>query len=86
MLRLATIYATEAGVPVCGLMHDAIAIVSPAERIEADVTSLQRCMERASEMVLEGYKLRVEPTIVHYPDRYMKEKGQPMWKEIMQRL
>jgi DNA polymerase-1 len=86
MLRLATIYATEAGVPVCGLMHDAIAIVSPAERIEADVTSLHRCMDKASEMVLEGYKLRVEPTIVHFPNRYMKEKGQPMWKETMQRL
>jgi hypothetical protein len=86
MLRLATIYATEAGIPVCGLMHDAMAIVSPGERIEADVASLQRCMEKASEMVLEGYKLRVEPTIVHYPNRYMKEKGRPMWEEIMQRL
>ena len=86
MLRLATIYGTEAGIPICGLMHDAIAIVSPAERIEADVTSLQRCMERASERILDGYKLRVEPTIVHYPDRYMTEKGRPMWNEIMQRL
>jgi len=86
MLRLATIYATEAGIPVCGLMHDAIAIVSPAEQIEADVASLQLCMGRASEMVLEGYKLRVEPTIVHYPHRYIKEKGRPMWEEIMRKL
>ena len=86
MLRLATIYGTEAGIPICGLMHDAVAIVSPADRIEADVALMQQCMGKASEMVLEGYKLRVESTIVHYPNRYMKEKGQPMWKEIMQRL
>jgi len=37
-------------------------------------------------MVLEGYKLRVEPTIVHYPHRYIKEKGRPMWEEIMRKL
>ncbi len=86
MLRLAAIFATEAGLPVCGLMHDAMAVVAPAAEIETVVAALQACMEKASAMVLDGYKLRIEPTIVRYPDRYMKKKGKPMWDEIMRRL
>jgi hypothetical protein len=35
MLRLGAIYATQAGLPVCGLMHDAYALVSPEEQAQA---------------------------------------------------
>lgn len=86
MLRWLAILATEAGLPVCGLMHDAAAIVSPDERIEADVAAMVEFMGQASARVLDGYRLRVEPTIIRYPDRYMKKKGKQMWDAIVSRL
>jgi DNA polymerase I len=85
MLRLACILGTEAGIKICAPVHDAILIESSADRIEEEVRETQTAMERASEIVLAGFKLRSDAKIVRYPDRYMDGRGKAMWREI-QRL
>ena len=54
MLRWFAILGTEAGLPICGLMHDAAALVSPADRIDADVAAAVEFMAQASEKVFWG--------------------------------
>ena len=44
-------------------------------------------MEKASEEILGGPKLKIgEPTLIHWPDRYLKEKGLSIWQKTLGRL
>ena len=43
-------------------------------------------MERASEIVLDGFKLRTAFTEVRYPDRYMDKRGREFWNVLMSLL
>ncbi len=43
-------------------------------------------MERASEIVLNGFKLRTDFTVVRYPDRYVDERGREFWDLLMSLL
>jgi hypothetical protein len=44
-------------------------------------------MEQASELVLDGFKLRTEFVAVRYPDRYMdEERGRQFWNVVMSLL
>jgi DNA polymerase I len=79
MLRLACCFATEAGVRVCAPVHDALLIEAPARDIDEAVACCQQGMGRASRQVLPGFPLRTEARVVRFPDRYMDERGRPMW-------
>jgi DNA polymerase I-like protein with 3'-5' exonuclease and polymerase domains len=82
MLRLACIFATEAGIQVCAPIHDALLIESSIEKISEDVACTQHLMEKASELVLPGFPLRTDAKIVCYPDRYMDARGQQFWDTV----
>jgi DNA polymerase I len=59
MLRLAAIAATEAGIEVCGPIHDAFLICAPTDRIVLDIVRMASLMRRAGEMVA-GIPIGVE--------------------------
>ena len=40
-------------------------------------------MARASEVVLNGFRLRSDAKLVQSPDRYMDERGKDMWAKVM---
>ena len=40
-------------------------------------------MQRAGEIVLDGFKLRTDVYKISYPERYMDIRGAKMWKEVM---
>ena len=80
MLRLACIWAREAGIKICAPVHDAILIEAPTQEIEEKVSMMETIMQKASKIVLNGYKLRTETKIYHYPDRYWDERGRKMWE------
>jgi hypothetical protein len=86
MLRLAAILGVEAGIKVCALVHDAILIEAPAPEIKEKVTLMQALMEEASAAVLGGFRVRSDPKIVRYPDRYMDPRGEHMWKTVTRLL
>ena len=83
MLRLACCLATERGIEVCAPVHDAVLICAPLDRLDADVARMQDAMREASRIVLNGFELGTDATVVRYPDRYMDERGTVMWRRVM---
>jgi len=84
MLRLACCYATEAGIEIGAVIHDAVLIVAKAEELEHQVARMRGCMAKASRDVLAGFELRTEATLVYHPDRYQDPRGTEMWQRVMQ--
>jgi hypothetical protein len=82
MLRLACCLATERGIEVVAPVHDAVLICAPFERLDADIAGLRAAMAEASRVVLNGFELGTEVSIVRYPDRYSDKRGVKMWKEV----
>jgi hypothetical protein len=86
MLRLACCLGTERGIEVCAPVHDAVLICAPLDRLDQDVARMQDAMREASRVVLGGFELRTDATVVRYPDRYMDERGVVMWGRVMSLL
>jgi hypothetical protein len=85
-LRLSICLGVENGIKICGSAHDAILIEAPLDRLDSDIMRMRGYMEQASEIVLNGFKLRTEFTAVRYPDRYMDERGRQFWDVVMSLL
>ena len=83
MLRLACCLGTEQGIEICAPVHDAVLICAPLERLEADVIKMQELMRQASHIVLNGFELGTDASVVRHPDRYMDERGTVMWQRVM---
>jgi hypothetical protein len=64
MLQLASIFVHHAGVSIVGLVHDALLI----DDIEHAVVEAESAMQRASELVLDGFPLLTETKIIRYPN------------------
>lgn len=86
MLRLACCLTTEAGISVCAPVHDAILIEGQESEIEGIIATAESAMGEASEIVLSGFRLRTEAKIFRHPDRYMDDRGRPMWNTVMKIL
>jgi DNA polymerase I len=86
MLRLACCLATERGIEICAPVHDAVLIVAPLDRLQADVAAMGDAMREASRIVLGGFELDTDVVIVRHPDRYTDERGKQMWEKVMQLL
>ena len=83
MLRLAACFATEQGIEVCALIHDAVLIAAPLEQLEAEAARMQAAMAKASRVVLAGFELRSDVKFVRHPDRYRDTRGAVMWDRVM---
>ena len=83
MMRLAACFATESGIEVCAPVHDAFLICAPLERLEEDIAQMRAAMAKASRAVLAGFEIRSDVHRVHYPDRYMDERGVVMWERVL---
>ena len=75
MLRLACIFGTERGICINAPIHDAVLIEAPADEIEEAVVRMQDYMRTASRIVLAGFELRTDATIISYPGRYDDPRG-----------
>ena len=83
MLRLAACFATEQGLEVCALIHDAVLIAAPLDQLDNDIERMQAAMAKASRVVLDGFELRTDVNVVRYPDRYQDPRGTAMWNRVM---
>jgi DNA polymerase-1 len=86
MLRWACIFATESGITVHAPVQDALLVGGSIEEIGEVVAATQDAMDRASDLVLDGFVLRTEAKIVRFPDRYIDERGVQMWNRIIEQL
>jgi DNA polymerase I-like protein with 3'-5' exonuclease and polymerase domains len=82
MLRIACCLATEAGIMVCAPIHDAILIEAPMPVLEESIKETQDIMAAASEIVLDGFRLRSDADIFRHPQRYVDGRGEGMWKRV----
>jgi DNA polymerase I len=83
LLRLACCFATEQGIEVCAVIHDAVLICAPLDQLKEDVERMRGCMAKASRIVLNGFELRTDVHIVRHPDRYHDPRGKVMWERVM---
>jgi DNA polymerase I len=83
MLRLACCFAVKDGVEVCAPVHDALLIGAPVQELEAAVAKTEAAMVKASRVILDGFKLRVESKKVCWPDRYTDKRGAETWTRIL---
>jgi hypothetical protein len=83
MLRLACCLATEQAIEVCAPVHDAVLICATLDRLDVDIARMQDVMREASRIVLDGFELGTDATVVRHPGRYMDERGTVMWERVM---
>jgi hypothetical protein len=86
MLRWACCFASEQSIEVHAPVQDALLVGGPVDEIEDVVAATQRAMDKASDLVLDGFILRSDAKIVRYPDRYSDERGAAMWTRMMRIL
>ena len=84
MLRIACILIHERGIQLCAPVHDAILIEAPDEKIEAHARIAQDCMNRASEIVLFGFRVTGDVRVLRYPERFLDDDSQPFWDRVME--
>jgi DNA polymerase family A len=82
MLRIACCLATERGIEVCAPVHDAVLICAPIERLEGGVAQMRSCMAEASRIILGGFELRTDATLIRHPNRYQDPRGVVMWDRV----
>jgi DNA polymerase-1 len=83
LMRIVCIAATEAGIEVACPVHDAFLIVSPLDRLAQDMEYMREIMQRASEVVTGGLRIRVDAKVIRAGGRYMDERGRAMCEKIM---
>jgi DNA polymerase I len=83
MLRLGCCRAMEAGVEIIAPHHDAIWIEAGIADVDDAVEATRLAMAEASKVVLDGYVIPTDATIVRYPDRWSDEDGRVMWDKVM---
>jgi DNA polymerase I len=86
MMRLAACLATERGIEVCAPVHDAFLICAPFDRLDADTATMRAAMAEASRIVLGGFELRTDVSVVRHPNRFMDERGLTMWNTVTELL
>ena len=84
MLRIACILIHERGVQLCAPVHDAILIEAPDEKIEAHARIAQDCMNKASEIVLFGFRVTGKVRVLRDPERFLDDDSQPFWDRVME--
>jgi len=83
MLRLACCLGIERGIEICAPVHDAVLICAPLDRLEADIGGMRAAMTKAAGIVLNGFELHTDATVIRYPDRYSDPRGRMMWNQVM---
>jgi len=84
MLRIACILMVKSGIQLCAPVHDAVLIEATEETITEQTEIAQRCMEDASQIVLENFKLSSEAEIIKYPGRLLDDSAEPFWNTVME--
>jgi DNA polymerase I-like protein with 3'-5' exonuclease and polymerase domains len=86
MLRAACVFAANAGVEIIAPVHDAMLIEADDADIDDAVWEARQAMKRASEIVLAGFALDTDASIVRYPQRFRDERGTQMWGWMLDSL
>ncbi len=84
MLRIACILMVKRGIQLCAPIHDAVLIEATEDTIEEQAAMAQQCMEEASQIVLENFKLTSDVNIIRHPGRFLDGSSEPFWNMVME--
>jgi hypothetical protein len=70
-------------VKVCAPNHDALLIEAPLDQIADAIAVTRSAMAEASEIVLDGFRLRTTVTTIRHPEHYPHPKSDALWADIM---
>ena len=79
IFRYACLMMRALGIRIIAVVHDAVLIEVPADRIDAEVARATLCLERASRRFLRGKALRVDAKIVREGERLGDKRGTDIW-------
>src|SRR5262249_22806950 len=85
ILRRACCLLVEAGIAVCGPVHDAVLLEAPLGEVDVVAARAAGIMGDAAEVII-GHRIRVGVETFRYPDRYMDEHGATLWRLVWQTL
>jgi hypothetical protein len=84
LLRYAAIRATEAGMAVCCLVHDALLVEASNNRIDSVVAELRTIMGDAAETILgAGYRIEADVSVVRWPEAYREKRGLELYNTLL---
>jgi DNA polymerase I len=86
MMRFAACFATERGVQVCGIVHDAFLIQASVNERDHAVATMREAMDAASRVVLNGFVLKTDVQIIQPGERYQDVDGQRLWELVQKTL
>jgi DNA polymerase I len=86
MMRFAACFATERGIQVCGIVHDAFLIQAAANEITYAVAAMREAMDAASRLVLNGFILKTDVQIIQPGERYQDNDGKRLWELVQNTL
>jgi DNA polymerase-1 len=82
MMRLAAIFATDAGIEVCAPVHDALLIEADIDDLPEHIALTRAAMAEASRLVLDGLEVVTDVDVTVYPDHYTDPRGEVMWNKV----
>jgi hypothetical protein len=82
ILRLACGLILDSSVCICCPVHDAVLIEAPLDKLNEHILIAKNAMEQASEIILDGFRIKTDAYIVKYPERYSDERGEKMWGTV----
>jgi DNA polymerase-1 len=86
IFRYAGLMARRLRIKICAVVHDALLIEVPADRIEEEVARATLCLERASRMFLHDLVLRVDAKIIREGERFTDKRGGKLWDYVERTL
>jgi hypothetical protein len=83
LMRLAAIASTEAGIRICGPLHDAFLVEALTSDIAGAIETMQTLMRQSGEALL-GLPTRAVATRFDHPRRYVDDKpgSGEMWRRV----
>jgi hypothetical protein len=85
ILRRACCLLVEAGIAVCGPVHDAVLLEAPLGELDVVSARAAGIMGDAAEAII-GHRIRVGVETFRYPDRYVDEHGAALWRLVWETL
>jgi hypothetical protein len=82
MLRLSCCYALESGITIATTMHDAVLIQAALKDLPDAIVTMQRCMARASQKILNGFTLTTDVKAYPHPQHFVDPRGNTMWRML----
>jgi hypothetical protein len=79
LFRYACLLMRKLGIRIIAVVHDAVLIEAPIDRIEEEVARATLCLQRASRRFLRGLTLEVDAKIVREGERLGDKRGTDIW-------